>query len=51
MRDSNESIYLHIWADKKAGDYLYTYLRHQGKKYDKRHNEKSTRGQIKNRAT
>lgn len=46
---SHESIYLHVWADKKAGGYLYTYLRRQGKKYDKRRNGKSTRGQIKNR--
>ena len=46
---SHESIYLHIWADKQAGGDLYTHLRRQGKKYDKRRNGKSTRGQIKNR--
>ena len=46
---SHESIYLHIWADKQAGGGLYTHLRRQGKKYDKRRNGKSTRGQIKNR--
>ncbi len=48
---SHESIYLHIWADKQAGDDLYTHLRRQGKKYDKRRNGRSTRGQIKNRVS
>jgi IS30 family transposase len=46
---SHETIYLHIWKDKRSGGDLYTYLRRQGKKYDKRRNGKSTRGQIKNR--
>lgn len=48
---SHESIYLHIWKDKRAGGDLHTYLRRQGKKYDKRRNGKSTRGQIKNRVS
>lgn len=48
---SHEAIYLHIWADKKAGGDLYTHLRRQGKKYDKRRNGKSTRGHIKNRVS
>ena len=48
---SHESIYLHVWADKKTGGDLYTYLRRQGKKYDKRRNGKSPRGQIKNRVS
>ena len=48
---SHESIYLHIWKDKRAGGDLYTYLRRQGKKYDKRRNGKSTRGHIKNRVS
>ena len=48
---SHESIYLHVWANKKTGGDLYTYLRRQGKKYDKRRNGKSTRGQIKNRVS
>ena len=48
---SHESIYLHIWADKQAGGDLYTHLRRQGKKYDKRRNGKSTRGQITNRVS
>ena len=48
---SRESIYLHVWADKQAGGDLYTHLRRQGKKYDKRRNGKSTRGQIRNRVS
>lgn len=46
---SHEAIYLHVWANKQSGGNLYTHLRRQGKKYDKRRNGKSTRGQIKNR--
>lgn len=46
---SHESIYRYIRADKRAGGDLYTHLRRKGKKYDKRRNGKSTRGQIKNR--
>ena len=48
---SHESIYLYIWANKQGGGNLYTHLRRQGKKYDKRRNGKSTRGQIKNRVS
>ena len=48
---SHESIYLYVWADKRMGGDLHTHLRHQGKKYDKRRNGKSTRGQIKNRVS
>lgn len=46
---SHERIYQHIWQDKKRGGDLYTYLRRQGKKYQKRCNGKSSRGQIRNR--
>lgn len=46
---SYETIYLHVWADKKSGGDLYRHLRHRGKKYDKRRNGKSTRVHIKNR--
>jgi len=48
---SRESIYWHLWADKHAGADLFTQLRQQGKKYDKRRNGKSTRGQINNRVS
>ena len=50
-RISHERIYQHIWSDKQRGGDLYTYLRRQGKKYDKRRNGKSTRGQIKNQVS
>lgn len=33
---SHETIYKHIWADKKKGGFLYKELRHCGKKYNKR---------------
>ena len=46
---SHESIYLYVWRDKQHGGTLYTHLRRQGKKYNKRRNGKSSRGQIKNR--
>ncbi|MDP0588649.1 MAG: IS30 family transposase [Candidatus Endonucleobacter bathymodioli] len=48
---SHESIYLHVWKDKHAGGDLYAHLRQQGKKYNKRRNGKSTRGQIRNRVS
>ena len=46
---SHETIYRHIWDDKQAGGDLHTHLRRQGKRYEKRRNGKSTRGQIKGR--
>ena len=46
---SHERIYLHIWEDKQAGGDLYSYLRRHGKRYQKRSNGKTNRGQIKNR--
>jgi len=46
---SHETIYLHIWSDKRKDGDLYTYLRRKGKKYDKRRNGKSTRGSIPDR--
>ena len=48
---SHETIYKHIWADKRAGGDLYKHLRRQGKKYSKRSNGKSTRGQIVGRVS
>ena len=48
-RLSHERIYQHIWADKRTGGELYTHLRRQGKKYQKRINGKRSRGQIRNR--
>lgn len=48
---SHESIYLHVWSDKRSGGDLYVNLRQRGKKYDKRRHGKSTRGQIINRVS
>ena len=45
---SHETIYLHVWSDKRRQGNLFSCLRRQGKKYDKRRNGKSTRGHIKN---
>jgi IS30 family transposase len=41
---SHESIYLHVWKDKRLGGRLYTHLRHAGKKYHKRGCKKAGRG-------
>lgn len=46
---SHESIYRHIWANKKAGGNLYSHLRRQGKKYNKRGAKTAGRGCIPNR--
>ena len=46
---SHERIYQHIWSNKDKDGDLYKHLRHQGKKYNKRSNGKTSRGQIKNR--
>ncbi len=46
---SHESIYKMIWQDKHSGGELYKYLRHSGKKYNKRSGKNSGRGFITNR--
>lgn len=46
---SHESIYRHIWADKKTGGILYTHLRRRGKKYNRRGAKTAGRGCIPNR--
>ena len=43
---SHESIYQHVWADKKRGGLLYKHLRHAGRKYIKRSSGKAGRGCI-----
>ena len=48
---SHETIYLHIWQDKRKGGDLYHHLRRCGKAYEKRRNGYSSRGQIKNRVS
>jgi len=46
---SVERIYQFIWTDKKQGGMLYTHLRTLGKRYQKRGNTNSHRGQIAGR--
>lgn len=46
---SHESIYQHVWRDKKKGGHLYTHLRRRGKKYNKRSSINAGRGCIPGR--
>ena len=46
---SYETIYQHIWRDKRKGGSLYKQLRHRGKKYNRRSSGKAGRGCIPNR--
>ena len=48
-RVSHESLYQHIWADKREGGVLYTHLRQQGKKRNKRSGKNAGRGMIPGR--
>jgi IS30 family transposase len=46
---SHETIYRHIWKDKKQGGQLYKHLRRKGKKYGYRGNKRAGRGCIPHR--
>jgi len=46
---SHETIYNFIWNNKREGGELYTYLRHGGKKYNKRNGVNAGRGLIPGR--
>ena len=46
---SHETIYRWIWADKRSGGDLHTFLRRQGRKYAKRSSKNAGRGHIPNR--
>jgi IS30 family transposase len=46
---SYESIYVHVWRNKKAGGDLYTRLRRRGKKYNYHGAKTAGRGCIPNR--
>ncbi len=48
---SIETIYLHIWEDKKAKGNLFTHLRRKGRRYKKRGGVNEARGQISNRVS
>ena len=43
---SHETIYRHIWADKRAGGSLHTHLRGAPKKYRKRYGHYDSRGRL-----
>jgi len=49
IKISHETIYQHIWADKKAGGDLYKHLRCSHKKRKKRYGKTDRRGQIPDR--
>ena len=46
---SAQTIYRHIWSDKRSGGKLYENLRHRGKKYNKRGAKNAGRGLIPGR--
>ena len=46
---SYQRIYLHVWANKRAGGTLFQHLRHAGKKYNRKGKGKAGRGCIPNR--
>ena len=48
-RISYETIYQHVWRDKKNGGHLYKHLRRRGKKYNKRSGINAGRGCIPGR--
>lgn len=48
---SYETIYQHVWNDKRSGGNLYTHLRRRGKKYQSRGKKQAGRGCIKNRVS
>lgn len=43
---SHETIYVHIWADKRRGGSLWTHLRQAGKKRRKRYGAYDSRGRL-----
>ena len=47
LKISHETIYKHIWSDKRNGGTLYKHLRHSHRKYKKRYGTKERRGRIK----
>ena len=44
---SHETIYKHIWSNKRTGGTLYKHLRHSNRKHRKRYGSKQRRGRIK----
>ena len=48
---SHETIYLHIWVNKRTGGDLFKHLRRKGKSYHPRSKGQAGRGHIKNRVS
>jgi len=46
IKISHETIYKHIWSDKRTGGALFKHLRHSNRKYRKRYGTKERRGRI-----
>src|SRR5215213_7623470 len=46
LRISHETIYRHVWQDKKAGGLLYTHLRGARKRRRKRYGGRDSRGRL-----
>lgn len=46
LRVSHESIYLHVWADKRAGGDLWTHMRQATKRRRKRYGAYDSRGRL-----
>jgi IS30 family transposase len=46
IKISHETIYKHIWSDKRQGGTLYKHLRSSNRKYRKRYGTKERRGRI-----
>lgn len=46
---SHESIYQHVWEDKREGGVLHEHLRNRGRRYRKRGSQKDSRGVIRDR--
>lgn len=46
LRISHEAIYIHVWADKRAGGDLWRHLRQAGKKRRKRYGAYDSRGKL-----
>ena len=51
LRISHETIYKHIWTDKRSGGSLYKHLRHSNRRYRKRYGSKERRGRMKGRVS
>ena len=51
LKISHETIYKHIWSDKRNEGTLYKHLRHSQRKYRKRYGTKERRGRIKGRVS